>query len=80
MALILAIASLSACTGVLGLDGLQLVRTRPSRPRVDLVAGGGVSRSPKYTLVGALGESPGGNAPGQSTSYSLYGGVVGAAR
>lgn len=76
----MAIVGVSACTGFLGLDGLTLAPTRPSKSRVELVAGGGMSRSAKYTLIGALGESPGGNVLGKSASYSLYGGVVGAAR
>jgi hypothetical protein len=70
------IAAMSACTGLLGLDGLELVRTRPGKPGLDLTAGGNVSTSPKYRLVGALGESPGGNVVGRSASYTLYGGLV----
>jgi hypothetical protein len=74
------IAALSACTGFLGLDGLDLVRPRPGKPGLDLTAGGSVSTSPKYRLVGALGESPGGNVVGKSAAYTLYGGVVAAQR
>jgi len=74
------IAAISGCTGFFGLDGLELVPVRPGKPGFDLTAGGSVSRSPRYKLVGALGESPGGNVVGGATSYTLYGGVVGAAR
>jgi len=74
------LVAMSACTGILGLDGLDLVRPPPSKPGFDLTAGGNVSTSPKYRLVGTLGESPGGNVVGKSASYTLYGGVVAAAR
>jgi hypothetical protein len=74
------IAAMSGCTGFFGLDGLELVPVRPGKPGLDLTAGGSVSTSPRYKLVGVLGESPGGNVVGRSASYTLYGGVVAAPR
>jgi hypothetical protein len=46
------------------------------RQGFDLTAGGNVSKSPSYKLVGAVGESPGGNGMNKSKSYTLKGGVV----
>jgi hypothetical protein len=42
-----------------------------------LVSGGAVSHSASFTLVGAIGQSPGGNNASASQSYRLRGGVVG---
>ena len=46
------------------------------RQGFDLTAGGNVSKSPSYKLVGAVGESPGGNKMSKSTSYTVRGGVI----
>jgi hypothetical protein len=46
------------------------------RQGFDLTAGGNVSKSPSYKLVGAVGESPGGNRMSKSTSYTVRGGVI----
>ena len=43
-----------------------------------LVSGGQVSHSANYTLVGSLGQSPGGNNTSKSPNFQLRGGVVGA--
>jgi len=48
----------------------------PSKPGFDITAGGNISKSTGYRLVGAVGESPGGNVVGKSKSYTLKGGVV----
>jgi hypothetical protein len=47
------------------------------RPGLDLTAGGNTSASTNYKLIGAVGESPGGNIiVGRSTNYTLKGGVI----
>ena len=38
----------------------------PGKPGFGITAGGNVSRSPNYKLIGAVGESPGGNVIGRS--------------
>jgi hypothetical protein len=43
-----------------------------------LTAGGGYSTSANYKLVGAVGQSPGGNMSSGSASFKLQGGVIGA--
>ncbi len=48
----------------------------PAKPGLALTAGGNVSRTARYRLVGAVGEAPGGNVIGRSPSYALNGGVV----
>jgi hypothetical protein len=45
-------------------------------PGLDLTAGGNLSRSTKYTLLGAVGEGPGFNGVSSSPTYRLQGGVV----
>jgi hypothetical protein len=45
-------------------------------PGLDLTAGGNLSRSTKYTLLGAVGEGPGFNGVSSSPRYRLKGGVV----
>jgi hypothetical protein len=49
----------------------------PGQPAFDMVAGGAVSTSANYVLIGTVGESPG-VVVGTSPSYKLRGGVVGA--
>jgi len=49
----------------------------PGKPGFDLTAAGNTSTSPNYVLLGAVGESPGGNIiVGRSSSYILKGGVI----
>lgn len=49
----------------------------PGKPGFDLTAGGNTSTSTNYILIGAIGESPGGNIiTGTSPSYTLKGGVI----
>ena len=43
---------------------------------LDVTAGGSVSKSTSFKLVGAVGESPGGNGIAKSSSYTLKGGVI----
>ena len=43
-----------------------------------IVSGGAVSHSANYTLIGTLGQSPGGNDTASSPNFKLHGGVVGA--
>jgi hypothetical protein len=50
----------------------------PGKPGLDLTAGGNVSKSTSFKLVGAVGEAPGNNVVAKSTSYTLKGGVVAA--
>jgi len=57
-------------------DGPYVAPT-PAKPGTDITAGGNVSQSTNYKLVGAVGESPGGNTVSKSTSYRLQGGVIG---
>jgi hypothetical protein len=45
---------------------------------MDLTAGGNVSSSPNYKLIGSLGEAPGGNSVSKSQNYTLKGGLVAA--
>jgi hypothetical protein len=45
---------------------------------MDLVAGGAVMKSSNYTLIGTLGQGPGGNTVMKSANYRFRGGVVGA--
>jgi hypothetical protein len=52
--------------------------TTPGKAGFDLAAGGNVSSSAKYKLVGVVGEGPGGNVIAKSASYTLKGGVVAA--
>jgi hypothetical protein len=44
----------------------------------DITAGGNVSTSTNYKLIGSVGEAPGGNVVSKSTSYTLKGGLVAA--
>ena len=44
------------------------------------VSGGTVSRSARYTLIGTVGQSPGGNGTSRSPKFQLSGGVVGASQ
>jgi hypothetical protein len=74
------IIAMTACASVLGFDGLEQRGAVPSKSQFALTSGGTVSRSPRYRLVSALGESPGGNVVGKSTSFTLFGGVVAAKR
>jgi len=49
----------------------------PGKPGFDITAAGNTSTSTHYVLIGALGESPGGNiVTGTSPSYVLKGGVI----
>jgi len=50
----------------------------PGNPGVAITAGGTYSKSAHYTVIGALGESPGGNLTAQSQNYKLQSGVIGA--
>jgi hypothetical protein len=50
----------------------------PGNPGVAITAGGTYSKSAHYTVIGALGESPGGNTTAQSQNYKLQSGVIGA--
>jgi hypothetical protein len=71
------ITLIAACTSLFGFDDLRLGPNVPARPLADLTAGGNVSSSSKYRLVGVLTESPGSTPVGKSPSYQLYYGVVG---
>jgi hypothetical protein len=59
-----------------GEDGASRLVGMHGKQAFDLTAGGNVSKSPSYKLVGAVGESPGGNGMSKSTSYTVRGGVV----
>jgi hypothetical protein len=48
----------------------------PGKPGLDLTAGGNFSSTANYSLIGAVGESPGGNLVSSSTQYTLQGGVI----
>jgi hypothetical protein len=72
--------AVSGCAGIYGFDGLHLVPPVAGRPGLDLTSAGNVSTSPRHRLVGAVGESPGGNVVGRSPRYTLYGGVIAGAR
>jgi hypothetical protein len=48
----------------------------PGKPGFDLTAGGSYSTNGQYTLVGAVGEAPGGNNVSSSADYTLQGGVI----
>ena len=48
----------------------------PGKPGYDTVTGGSWSKSTNFSLVGAIGESPGGNTVGKSANYTLNGGVI----
>jgi hypothetical protein len=72
--------AISACTGFFGFDGLRLAAVPVGKPGLDLTAAGNISTSSRYKLVGAVGESPGGNVVGKSARYTLYGGVIAATR
>jgi hypothetical protein len=48
----------------------------PGKPGYDTVTGGSFSKSTNYSMVGAVGESPGSNTIGKSANYVLQGGVI----
>ncbi len=49
-----------------------------SKPGLDITAGGTYSASASYSLIGAVGESPGGNNVSKSQHYALKAGVIAA--
>jgi hypothetical protein len=50
----------------------------PGNPGVAITSGGVFSKSAHFGIVGALGESPGGNLTAKSANYKLQSGVIGA--
>jgi hypothetical protein len=48
----------------------------PGKPGMDLTAGGTYGKSGQYSLVAAVGESPGGNTVGKTSKYTLKAGVI----
>jgi hypothetical protein len=48
----------------------------PGKPGMDLTTGGTYGKTTKYSLVAAVGESPGGNTVGKSSKYTLKAGVI----
>jgi hypothetical protein len=46
-------------------------------PGNDLTAGGQIMKSTSYKMIGALGESPGGNGVAASTNHHVRSGVLG---
>jgi hypothetical protein len=70
------VSGLDAADGDAGDGGSGPQPAVPGKPGFALTAGGNVSTSRSYKLVGAVGEAPGGNTIGKSPSYILQGGVV----
>ncbi len=54
-----------------------VVAPKPGKPGYGSISAGSYMVSPGYRLVAAIGDSPGGNVTGTSTSYRLAGGVIG---
>jgi hypothetical protein len=50
----------------------------PGNPGLAVTAGGTYSKSAHFQIIGALGESPGGNLTAQSPKFKLYSGIIGA--
>jgi hypothetical protein len=48
----------------------------PGKAGLDLTTGGTYSKSAKFSMWAAVGESPGGNTVSKSASFKLQGGVV----